>query len=98
MCGHGGQILVAGTGVRVTVMGQPVALAQDIQPVAGCPLNVSGAPSPCVVASQFVPAARVLVNGLPPFLNTSVGMARNAAQAPQGPATITSTQTRVVAI
>lgn len=98
MCSHAGQISIIGTGARVTVMGMPVALANDTQIVAGCPFNVSGSPSPCVTASQFVPAARVLVNGQPPFLNTSIGLGKNAAQAPQGPATITSTQTRVVAI
>lgn len=98
ICSHGGQVSVIGTGARVTVMGMPVALASDVHPVAGCPLNVSGAPSPCVVASGFVPATRVLVNGQAPFLNTSIGLGKNATQAPQGPVTITATQTRVVAM
>lgn len=97
-CAHGGQIIVAGTGARVTLSGLPVALAHDTHPVAGCPLNVSGAPSPCVTASQFIPATRVLVQGQPPILNTSIGLGKNAAQAPQGPATITSAQVRVTAI
>lgn len=88
-------MLAAGTAARVLLMGQPAVKATDIHPIAGCPFNVSGSPSPCVTASQFVPAARILIEGQPAVLNTSIGLGKNPAQAPQGPVTIVSTQPRV---
>lgn len=97
LCSHGAQVQFIGTSARVLVMGQPAVKATDTHPVAGCPFTLPGPkPSPCVTASQFVPAIRILVEGTPPILNTSVGLGKSPEQAPQGPATVTVTQTRVV--
>jgi hypothetical protein len=95
VCSHGGQMSVAGTGARVLLLGQPAAKATDTHPIVGCPLNISGKPQPCVTGSQFTPAARVIIEGQPALLNTSVGIGKSAEQAPQGPVAITSAQTRV---
>lgn len=96
ICSHGGQVLVVGTGARVLLSGMPAATSNDTHPIAGCAFNVSGAPVPCLTAAQFVPAVRVLIQGQPALLNTAIGMAKNAAQAPQGTASIVSAQPRVV--
>jgi hypothetical protein len=82
---------------RVLVNGLPVATLADQYLVTGCPFNVSGSPSPCVRVQWLTPAVRVLVNGVPPILNTSTGLCLNPAQVPQGPPIVTTTQPRVVA-
>ena len=88
-------MIVAGTGARVLLMGQPAAKATDTHMIAACPLNVSGKPQPCVTGSQFTPAARVFIDGQPALLNTSIGIGQSAEQAPQGPVSIVSAQIRV---
>jgi hypothetical protein len=45
----------------------------------------------------LVPALRVLVNGSPPILATSVGLCLSADQIPAGPPIVSSVQPRVVA-
>jgi hypothetical protein len=94
-CTHGGQMTVAGTSGRVFLGLQPAAKATDIHPIVGCAFNVSGKPQPCVTGSQFTPAKRVFIEGVPALLNTSVGLGKSAEQAPQGPAAITVAQKRV---
>ena len=95
-CAHGGQVGVIGTNVRVRAAGQPVALADDSYPVAGCPfLLPPPVPSPCVLARWIVPSARVRVLGRPVVLQTSTGLGVDAKQVPQGPVRVVVTQARV---
>lgn len=96
MCPHGAPITTVPGSPRVLVSGMPVATLADQYLIAGCALNVSGAPSPCVRVQWIVPAARVLVNGSPAILQTSVGLCQNPAQVPQGPPVVITTQPRVV--
>lgn len=95
-CPHAGPLNVVPGSPRVLVSGMPVATMADQFLITGCPFNVSGAPSPCVRTQWVVPAGRVLVNGVPAILNTSVGLCQNPAMAPQGPPVVVATQTRVV--
>lgn len=67
----------------------------DTFPIAGCAFAPGGTPQPCVKAQWIVPATRVKVNGEPVILFDSVGLCLNPEQAPQGPPTVVSTQTRV---
>jgi hypothetical protein len=98
MCTHGAPVQVVPGSPRVLASGLPVATMADLFPVTGCPFVLpSGTPSPCVLVQWLVPAARVLVNGAPPILNTSMGLCRSAAQVPQGPPIVVTTQPRVVA-
>jgi hypothetical protein len=98
ICAHGtGQVQVTSANTRVFVSGMPVATATDMAMIAGCLFNISGAQSPCSRVQWITPAARVLVNGQPALLQTSVGFGLNPAQAPQGPVSILMTQTRVFA-
>lgn len=97
MCTHGGPVTAISSSPRVQVMGMPVTTVADQFVVAGCAFNVSGAPHPCVKLQWLVPAARVLINGQPAVLQTSVGLGLAADQAPQGPPTVVVTQTRVTA-
>lgn len=93
-CVHAGQAQPTMTNPRVTVNGQPLVMQPVPYVIAGCPFNVSGAPSPCVTASWITGATRILSNGMPVLLLDS-----QAICAPNGtPLLIMSTQTRVTGL
>ena len=96
ICPHGGPVTTISGNARVLVSGMPVATLADTFLVAGCVFNVSGAPHPCVKVQWLVPAARVLINGQPAILQTSVGLSLAADMAPQGPPVVVATQPRVI--
>lgn len=90
-CAHAGQAQPTVTNPRVMVSGQPIVTLPAPFMVAGCPFNVSGAPSPCITAQWVSAATRVISNGMPVLLFDS-----QAICAPNGtPVLILSTQTRV---
>jgi hypothetical protein len=99
-CPHAGPLTFTPSNTRVLVSAMPAATAADVFTISGCPFQIPvGAgtkPQPCVVAT-LAPAAKVLVNGSPAILNVGPSVCRSAEQIPQGPALITSTQTKVVA-
>jgi hypothetical protein len=95
ICPHGGQVSEITSNSQVFVSGQPVVTAEDEFLVAGCPFTVPSGPQPCLEVQWIVPAERVTINGAPAILLDSVGLCLNAEQAPQGPPTVVSTQTRV---
>jgi len=77
---------------RVLVNGMPIVMQPAPYTVAGCPFNVSGAPSPCITAQWVTAAVRVTSNGMPVLLMDS-----QAICAPNGtPLMILSAQTRVI--
>lgn len=96
-CPHGGTGTPIPTATRVTVGGKPPLLATDTVVIAGCGFNVSGAPSPCLQVQWVMPSTRLQVQQAAVVLSSSIGLAVNAAGAPQGPATVTGFQTRVQA-
>ena len=71
LCIHGGQAQATAPNPRVKVGGQPVVTQAAPHTVAGCPFNVSSAPSPCVTAQWITGATRVLVGGQPVLLQDS---------------------------
>jgi len=94
LCAHGGQAQPTAPNPRVLVSGQPTVTIAAPYAVAGCPFNVSGAPSPCVTAQWVVGSTRVLSNGQPLVVQSS-----QAVCAPNGtPLVIVVTQPRVTAI
>lgn len=98
ICAHGtGVVSVVSSNTRVLVSGMPVATAADQAMIAGCLfLATTPSPQPCLRVQWVTPAARVLVNGQPALLQTSVGLGLGTTQAPQGPISILSTQPRVI--
>jgi hypothetical protein len=91
LCAHAGQAQPTVTNPRVMVSGQPIVTLPAPFMVAGCPFNVSGAPSPCITAQWVSAATRVTSNGMPVLLFDS-----QAVCAPNGtPVMILATQTRV---
>ncbi|MBC9208852.1 hypothetical protein IBL26_18535 [Roseomonas aerophila] len=98
-CPHGGQASITVAAPRVKAMGQPVAVLSDPTTVAGCafqvPVGAGTKPQPCMTVRWLVGAARVRVNGTPVLLQTSSGLCQSAEGIPQGPPTVSMTQTRV---
>ena len=95
MCPHGGQVSTISSNVRVLVSGMPVATIADQSLVAGCAFTIPP-PQPCLRVQWMMPATRVLINGQPALLQSSIGLCLGPTQAPQGPAVIASTQPRVI--
>jgi hypothetical protein len=90
-CAHAGQAQPTVTNPRVLVSGQPIVMQPAPYVIAGCPLNISGAPSPCITANWTTAATRITSNGMPVLLLDS-----QAICVPNGtPLLILSTQTRV---
>jgi len=94
LCAHGGQAQATSPNPRVTVSGQAIVMQPTPHTIAGCPFNLSGAPSPCVTANWVTAATRVTSNGMPVLLLDS-----QAVCMPNGtPLSIAATQTKVSAI
>ncbi len=97
MCPHGGPMNVISSNTRVLVNGMPVATMADQFLIAGCAFTIPpGKPQPCFRVQWLVPAARVLVNGQPPILQTSPGLCFSADGIPAGPPNVVTVQPRVV--
>jgi len=97
ICPHAAIVTTVSSNTRVFVSGQPVATISDMSTIVGCPFTVPGPkPQPCVRVQWLSPATRVLVNGQPALLQTSSGLCLSVEQIPQGPPTITVTQTQVL--
>lgn len=84
-CPHSGQVQTTSTNTKVLVNGLPVATMTDISIIAGCTLNVSGEPHPCVKVLWTAPATKVFVTGQPVLLASSIAICQSVDQAPQGP-------------
>lgn len=99
MCPHGGQMTTISSNTRVLVNGMPAATMADVSTVAACAFQLPAGPtpSPCLKVQWIVPATRVTVMGQLVLLQTSQNLCLSPAQAPQGPATVTVNQTRVIA-
>lgn len=96
LCPHGGTVTIVSTNARV-IAGAPIATLADQFTVAGCAFTVPpGVPQPCLLVQWTTPAARVLIEGQPPILQASTGLAISATGVPGGPATVVATQPRVV--
>jgi hypothetical protein len=72
--------------------GAPVLRGTDTFLIAGCPFNVSSAPSPCVSVQWVQTAVRVRAGGDFALNEASVGLCLAATQAPQGTVLIVQTQ------
>lgn len=97
MCPHGGRVTVVPRATRASLGGRPPLLVDDVATIAACPLNIAGAPSPCLRVQWQMPATRVTIESSPVLLSSSVGLCLNTGGAPQGTAIVTGFQTRVQA-
>lgn len=96
VCPHMAPVSALTSTTRVLLSGTPVVLSTDQCLIAGCIFqNPVPKPSPCLQVRWLTAATRVLVEGRPPLLQSSVGLGISAEQVPQGPVSILSLQTRV---
>jgi hypothetical protein len=91
MCMHSGQAQPTVPNPRVLVSGQPIVTQPNPYTVVGCPFNVSGSPSPCVIAQWVTGSMRVMAGGMPVLLQDSQAVCTPNATG----LIITVTQTRV---
>jgi hypothetical protein len=92
MCPHGGSVNLQTSNVDVKIQDAPALLVTDIHSVAGCPFMIGSTSSPCVTVRWSVGATQTNVHGIAVLLQNSVGLCYSAAQAPQGPPTISQVQ------
>jgi hypothetical protein len=93
-CPHGGQVKIASTNTRVSADGAPMLRSSDSFVIAGCTLNVSGAPHPCVTIKWSTTAERSTI-GDPTLTTDCIGLCQAADEAIQGLVKIGSNQTAV---
>jgi hypothetical protein len=94
MCPHGGQATIASTNTRVLADGAPILRSSDSFVIAGCTLNISGSPHPCVTIKWSSTAERSTI-GDPTLTTDCIGLCQAADEAIQGFVKINSTQTVV---
>jgi len=98
MCPHGGKVQIVSANARVRAAGQSMALATDTFIVTGCPFHIPATPpipSPCVIVRWIVTDLRTRVAGIQTLSRSSAGICQSAAQVPQGPVSIVTTQVQV---
>jgi hypothetical protein len=83
---------------KVLVVGAPPLVIGDKGTVAGCPFQLPGpTPSPCVTLMLTGASPKVMVENKPVLTMNPSDVGQAATQAPQGPVTWASVQTKVIA-
>ncbi|WP_050420615.1 hypothetical protein [Bradyrhizobium tropiciagri] len=95
MCPHGGTVQIVASNSNVQAGGTPMVTSADTFTIVGCSFNVSGTPQPCVSVQWVQTAAQSTISNNPTLTSASVGLCLAATQTPQGPVTISTTQTDV---
>jgi len=94
MCPHGGSVTASSANTRAKAGGAAIVRASDTFTIAGCGFSLPSGPHPCVTVQWIVSAVRNKVLGDAVLTSDSVGLCTAGDQVPQGPVTISSTQTK----
>jgi hypothetical protein len=94
MCPHGGQVQAVSSNTRAKA-GVPILRGSDTFTILGCPLNVAGAPHPCVTVQWVKTNLRSKAAGDFVLASDSVGLCLAGDQAPQGTVMVSNTQAKV---
>jgi hypothetical protein len=98
MCPHGGSATGTVAGApRATAGGSQTLTVGDTFLISGCPLNISGAPHPCVEIQWIMGALKVTADGNAILTDSAQGLCLAADKVPQGPPTLMAAQTKAVA-
>lgn len=95
MCPHGGTVSVTSSNSKAKAGGDFILRPSDTFTIAGCPLNISGAPHPCVSVKWVVSGRRSKAASDFTLNSDSVGLCQAGDQAPQGTVLINFTQSKV---
>jgi hypothetical protein len=98
MCPHGGKVQLISTNTRVKAMSDYLMRTSDTFAITNCPLNVAGAPHPCVRVQWVQPTTRSQVQSDSTITKDNVGLCIAGDQAVQGTVTVAFTQPRVTGI
>jgi hypothetical protein len=94
MCPHGGSVSATTSNSKVKADAYLVTQS-DTFTISGCSFTLpSGTPSPCTKVQWVMGDMRVMVGG-PTLSESSVGLCLSAAMIPQGPVSISNTQSKV---
>lgn len=97
-CPHGGGVQAVTSNTTTKGGGGYLLRSSDTFTIAGCALNISGAPHPCVQVQWVQMAARSTTGGGANLTEASVGLCQAADGAVQGTALIVNTQQQVKGI
>lgn len=93
-CPHDGQVQAVPSNTRVRADAY-VLTSGDTFTVVGCPFTIPpGSPSPCTSVTWIVPDTRVRA-GSATLSESDSGLCMSAANVPQGPVSVITTQRRV---
>jgi len=95
MCPHGGTVTATTGNTRAKAAGAFLLRASDTFTIAGCALNIAGAPHPCVQVRWVQPALQGKAGGDFLLNEASVGLCVAPDQAIQGTVLILATQPKV---
>ena len=95
LCPHGGQVQITSANARSKAAGAPLVRKGDVFLISGCPLNVAGAPHPCVTVEWVVTVQQSKSGGDVHLNDASMGLCKAGDQAVQGAVQVVSAQTRV---
>jgi len=97
-CPHGGQVQISSSNTTVKAGGSAAVTSADTFSISGCPFQIPATPpipSPCVRAQWLVPDLQTKVGGTATLSEGSSGLCLAATSVPQGPVSVTNTQTSV---
>lgn len=95
MCPHGGTVSTISANTKAKAGGDYVLRSSDTFTIAGCTLNISGTPHPCVQVQWVQSALKSKAVGDFTLTDQSVGLCVAANQAVQGTVLINFTQLNV---
>jgi hypothetical protein len=96
-CPHGGTVMITTTNASVSAGGAKVCRPDDTFTVSGCSFQIPATPpipSPCIKVMWIVPDVQASI-GSPTLSQASVGLCLAATQIPQGPVSVSTTQSKV---
>jgi hypothetical protein len=97
-CPHGGTVSIVSSNSKVSAAGSPLALSGDTFTISGCsfqiPVGTGTVPSPCVRVQWIMTDLRDKTNGTLGLTQSSAGLCLAATQMPQGPVSVSSTQSK----
>jgi hypothetical protein len=98
-CPHGGQVQISSSNTAVKAGGSAAVTSADTFSISGCPFQIPAAPSPipspCIQVQWLVPDMQARVGGSATLSEGSSGLCIAATGVPQGPVSVTSTQSAV---
>jgi hypothetical protein len=97
MCPHGGTISATVAGAPRATAGAQILTDADTFTIAGCPLNISGSPHPCVSVRWISASLKAKASNAAILTSDSQGLCIAGDQAPQGPPVLTPSQSQASA-